>query len=137
MKVFAVVPCFILALLVGASFSDAGSRIVSVPLQEVICRIDGRAALSTAGVASKNVTRVKDRRHASECGPSFRATLDCCDVVDFKGFGDCDSPVAASKETTDCGTVKVTNIEFRSGKRVQLRKKNGKVEVDYDRHNRE
>lgn len=132
MRLIAAVPCFVLALLVGASFTDAGSRLVSVPLHEVICRIDGRAALSTAGVASTNVARVKDRRFASSCGPHFQVHLDCA-TVEVAGFGDCDIPVSATRETTDCGTVKVTNVEFRSGNRVQLRKRGEKIYVDYDR----
>ena len=136
MRIVACVPVFIVATLVVASFSDAGSRLVSVPVASVVSRIDGIAAVGSSGVVSRNVARVKDRRYASMCGPTYRVQLECCDVIETKGFGDCNPPVAATKEVKDCGTTKVTNIEFKNGQRIQFRKdKRGRVIEDFDRHN--
>ena len=135
MKIMTAVLCFVLSILVGASFTEAGRRAVSVPVGSVVQRISDRgfAGSSVARVSDHRRATVKDRRYATECGPQFAS--DVCDgsQVHFAGFGDCDAPVSATREASDCGSTKTTEITFRSGKSVTIRSRANDVRVDYDR----
>lgn len=122
----------VLSVAVG---TDAAER-VRLKLSEVVCEVGNRPGVVGKATAREGVeVRVEDgHKAASDCSATwYQVEVVCSGPVQFKGFGDCDKPVSADRYVTDCGTVKKTVVEFRSGKRVEIGKKNGRVTVDYDR----
>lgn len=114
--------------------TDAADK-VRTKLGDVVREVGQRSGVVGAATAKEGVeVRVKDSRKASEnCSATWYETdVTCSGPVQFKGFGDCDKPVSADKYVEDCGKVKKMVINFCSGKRVEIRKSDDKVVVDYD-----
>jgi len=120
------------------SLTEAGRNAVSVPVSEVVQKLDAKVSFGSSGVARASngrAVKVKDKRLAETCGVQYSASV--CDgtSVEYAGFGDCDKPVSASRETSDCGSTKSTTITHRSGKKVTITTRSGKrAIVDYDRN---